>query len=292
MKESVFMNRFVLKLGGALSVLLFLMFVCLIAPASVFSAEDRLVVEDGSGNAVFTVQDNGALTVVGTPFPVSNIKRTVSHTTGTRGVATFELISTGDMEDGFGPTFGFRISDDTLTAYSNIVAMQAARDGSDRSGKFQILTANNGALASHFVVNKAGNVGIGTTNPVYLIDTGGAYCDGSDWVSASSREYKQNIKDLSANEAMMTLKDLNPVKFNYKKTPDEENLGFIAEDVPDLVATKDRKGMSSMDVVAVLTKVVQEQQKTIAELSKKIDSLEQLAKLEGNRTLASVRIDR
>ncbi|MBC8391607.1 MAG: hypothetical protein H8E17_03440, partial [Deltaproteobacteria bacterium] len=51
--------------------------------------------------------------------------------------------------------------------------------------------------------------------------------------------------------------------------------GFIAEDVPELVATKDRKGMSSMDVVAVLTRVVQEQQKTIAELSRKMRELEE-----------------
>jgi hypothetical protein len=35
-------------------------------------------------------------------------------------------------------------------------------------------------------------------------------------------------------------------------------VGFIAEDVPELVATKDRKGLSPMDIVAVLTKVVQD----------------------------------
>jgi hypothetical protein len=33
--------------------------------------------------------------------------------------------------------------------------------------------------------------------------------------------------------------------------------------VPDLVATSDRKGMSPMDVVAVLTRVVKEQQEAI-----------------------------
>jgi hypothetical protein len=52
-------------------------------------------------------------------------------------------------------------------------------------------------------------------------------------------------------------------------------VGFIAEDVPDLVATEDRKGMSAMDVVAVLTKVVQDQQQTIEELSRKVAALEQ-----------------
>ena len=74
---------------------------------------------------------------------------------------------------------------------------------------------------------------------------------------------------------------LDPIRFNYKADKKEESLGFIAEDVPDLVASKDRKGMSPMDVVAVLTKVVQEQQKlaeeqqkTIYKLQKRIDELE------------------
>ena len=38
-----------------------------------------------------------------------------------------------------------------------------------------------------------------------------------------------------------------------------------AEDVPELVATKGRKGMVSLEVVAVVTKVVQEQQNALSE---------------------------
>ena len=53
--------------------------------------------------------------------------------------------------------------------------------------------------------------------------------------------------------------------------------------MPELVATKDRKGMSSMDVVAVLTRVVQEQRASIAELSAKVAQLE---KSVGLRTVA------
>ncbi len=33
--------------------------------------------------------------------------------------------------------------------------------------------------------------------------------------------------------------------------------------MPDLVATRDRKALSPMDIVAVLTRVVKEQQKTV-----------------------------
>jgi hypothetical protein len=119
-------------------------------------------------------------------------------------------------------------------------------------------------------------VGISNTAPTHLLDVGasGAYCNGGAWVDGSSRQYKQNIRNLTTAEAKKALDELNPVKFNYKEDDKEESLGFIAEDVPELVATKDRKGMSPMDVVAVLTKVVQAQQKTIAQLQEKIAQLE------------------
>ena len=92
----------------------------------------------------------------------------------------------------------------------------------------------------------------------WLHMAGGAWTDGLQWIDASSRAYKENIRGLSVDEAMETLKELSPVKFNYKADSKDTHVGFIAEDVPALVATSDRKGMSPMDVVAVLTKVVQE----------------------------------
>ena len=67
---------------------------------------------------------------------------------------------------------------------------------------------------------------------------------------------------------MDALQGLNPVTFTYKAAPEEQHVGFIAEDVPDLLATKDRKGLSPMDIVSVLTKVVQEQQGIIQEQKK------------------------
>ena len=107
------------------------------------------------------------------------------------------------------------------------------------------------------------------------------------WTNASSREYKKDIKQLTKDEAMDAFTKLNPVKFSYKAGSEEKHVGFIAEDAPELVASKDRKGMSSMDVVAVLTKVVQEQQKvvqeqktTIAELSRRLAVIERGVKSE------------
>jgi BMFP domain-containing protein YqiC len=57
------------------------------------------------------------------------------------------------------------------------------------------------------------------------------------------------------------------VRYNYKADPREKHVGFIAEDVPELVAREGRKSLSPMDIVAVLTKVLQEK-------SEKMDALE------------------
>jgi hypothetical protein len=71
------------------------------------------------------------------------------------------------------------------------------------------------------------------------------------------------------------------VKYAYKTDQTEKRVGFIAEEVPELISMKDRKGLSPMDIVAVLTKVVQEQQKTINELSGKVEGLEKELRLRG-----------
>jgi hypothetical protein len=127
-----------------------------------------------------------------------------------------------------------------------------------------------------FRIDFNGNVGIGTSSPSYPLQmaSGAHVTAGGVWTDASSREYKQDISNLDGKEAKDALEALNPVRFRYKSEPEEEHLGFIGEDVPALVATNDRKGISPMDIVAVLTKVVQEQQKTISELSKRIAALE------------------
>jgi len=63
-------------------------------------------------------------------------------------------------------------------------------------------------------------------------------------------------------------------------------VGFVAEDVPDLIATKDRKELSPMDIMAVLTKVVQDQQGSIKDLQGKNEMLEQrLLALEGKEKI-------
>ncbi|MBN1996711.1 tail fiber domain-containing protein [candidate division KSB1 bacterium] len=130
--------------------------------------------------------------------------------------------------------------------------------------------------AKSFIVRASGGVGIGLNNPQYPLHmASGAYVSVAGiWTDASSREYKENIKDLSLADALSALEVLRPKSFNYKADKDDNCLGFIAEDVPDLVASKDRKGLSSMDIVTVVTRVVQQQQLEIMQLKAKIEELE------------------
>lgn len=121
-----------------------------------------------------------------------------------------------------------------------------------------------------------GNIGFGTGDPEYPLhhSSGAHLTTGGVWTDASSREFKKGITNMSLTDATLALKTLNPVTFQYKTEPDETYAGFIAEDVPDLVATSDRKGLAAMDIVAVLTKVLKNQQATIKTLNERLSKLE------------------
>jgi len=100
--------------------------------------------------------------------------------------------------------------------------------------------------------------GNNTTGGTVLTLANGAYCDGV-WHDASSRSLKENIKPLAVKEALKAFNDLEPMTYVYKNNPTDPKVGFIAEDVPELIADPKRKSISSIDIVALLTKVVQVQ---------------------------------
>jgi len=131
----------------------------------------------------------------------------------------------------------------------------------------QFGTGNNYPV--RILVNSAWKLSLNTDNSLTMLS--GATCTaGGVWTNASSRELKENVEGLSAEEAQAALSELAPVKYTYKADKAERHVGFIAEDVPALVASKDRKTVSPMDVVGVLTKVVQEQQKTLSEYQRSL----------------------
>lgn len=135
-------------------------------------------------------------------------------------------------------------------------------------------TIEYGAADNALVLDSSGNVGVGTDTPLETLHVVGNALVTGNLELGSSRNYKTNIHSLNSTEAIETLKALRPVKYNHKSQPDEEAVGFIAEEVPDLVATNSRKSLRPTDIIAVLTKVIQDQQKVIEMSSKRIDALE------------------
>ena len=189
------------------------------------------------------------------------------------GAPTSSIDISASGHVGFGtasPGFPIHLVTDSSTNAA-IVAEQTSgatvfMNGTSARGTFG--TTSNHPL--RFVVNSLFQMDLVGNSDIVMAD-GGGY--NGTWNNASSRALKENIKDLSADDAMKTLEGLTPVTYNYKKDKEEQHVGFIAEDVPELVANKDRKSLSTMDIVSVLTKVVQEQQKTITELKNEISEM-------------------
>lgn len=123
-------------------------------------------------------------------------------------------------------------------------------------------------------IDRDGNIGFAVSRPDHPLEmaSGAHVTAGGAWTNSSSRDLKENIESLSASQATVALMALEPVVFNYRAEKGEDYVGFIAEDVPDLVATRERDALGSMDIVAVLTRVVQEQQRKIEELEARFDA--------------------
>jgi hypothetical protein len=136
----------------------------------------------------------------------------------------------------------------------------------------RMLVDNQGYLGLH--LDGVLGAGFNPAHPIHAQISGAFLSAGGIWTDASSRELKKDVSVLSLDAALSALLHLEPVNFTYRVEPDDPHVGFIAEDVPDLVATPDRQTLAPMEIVAVLTRIVQEQQKTIDALQERVVRLE------------------
>lgn len=204
-----------------------------------------------SGNVgIGTASPNNKLHILGDAAGAASVRIQNTNATGFSGIEFLD--ETGTV------TFFFGVDNANNSSRINYVNSQDLR------------FLANGTERLRFNNNVGGNV--------ITAVSGALLTNGGVWSSVSSREAKRDITELDGSEALAAFKKLDPVKFQYKAEPGEQYVGFVAEDVPELVATNDRKHLNSMDVVAVLTKVVQEQQKTIEALSAKVDELQKANK--------------
>ncbi len=235
----------------------------------VFSA-DKLMVQDSSGsNTKFVVTDDAKLGLnIAAPnylFDLASNNLAISSMHFSKdgadsgGYLTSVLpnnffVSSGAAYDGTLPTPGWVAkATSAVAAGSGVAGYRVLMSNACTVGQVCGLTAK-------LTLDYSGNLTI-----TGLLNQG------------SSRNYKDHIEALSSDAALDALKKLTPVTFNYKND-ETTHVGFIAEDVPDLLASKDRKTLSPMDIVAVLTKALQEQSKIIEALSAKIEKLEKASK--------------
>ncbi|MCK7470013.1 MAG: tail fiber domain-containing protein [Desulfomicrobium escambiense] len=266
-----------------MAALILMIGICMAAPLTVYGA-DRLMVKDGNGNTKFVVTDAG---MVGVGLAAARIQGRLLRRGGhhrTRHVWTRHV--TAPFLPAGGDTGGWLTSASDNNFFVSSGAMWNGAGWMQKSPDGKAVIAGSGGSGYRVITRQGCAVGaICTPTTRLTIDYtgkltlgGGAYSDGASWFDASSREYKDNIRELSAAEAGKALEELNPVTFSYKTNPGEQHVGFIAEDVPALVATGDRKGLSAMDIVAVLTKVVKEQKEMIEAQTKEIQDLRRTMK--------------
>jgi hypothetical protein len=136
----------------------------------------------------------------------------------------------------------------------------------------------------NFVVKEiTGNVGIGTTTPSEKLDVvGNIYASGdisgADIIDRSDIRLKENIYQYE--NGLNDILQLNPIYYNLKDTPDRQKIGFIAQDVrnvlPQAVTGNEQNGflgISYSAFSAVLTKAIQEQQTIIESQETEISTL-------------------
>jgi hypothetical protein len=208
-----------------------------------------MVLRDSSNNANYITNSSNNLEIV-----VNGSERARIDSSGNLLVGTTSS-----------PSFGakLRVQGGIETHGANQYNITGSSSGADfewvlRTGARQLFYVNNAAV-------------------VASLSTTGV------WTNASDARYKENITDSGYGlGAVMALK---PRAYNLIDQADKPQIGFIAQEVLDVVpevvdstynsiTEEDRYTLSYGQLTAVLTKAIQEQQQMIEELKAKVAALE------------------
>ena len=164
-----------------------------------------------------------------------------------------------------------RIHDQNSSVAGLMITQSSGDTGYVMHNRASTLTIGAGSI-DRITIDRDGNVGFGVSRPSHPLEmaSGAHVTAGGVWTNRSSRDSKENIATLTDDDALAAVMALEPVTFRYRVEQDEDYVGFIAEDVPPMLTSGDGQSLSAMDVVAALTKVVQEQQRRIDELERRL----------------------
>jgi hypothetical protein len=101
---------------------------------------------------------------------------------------------------------------------------------------FSTNPGNTSTATERMRITSSGNVGIGQASPTQPLHMGsGAYVStGGAWTNASDRRLKNTIEPITDYGLDEVLK-LNPVRFFYNLEPNQLVLGFIAQEVREII---------------------------------------------------------
>ena len=165
------------------------------------------------------------------------------------------------------------ISTDYSVAAGRKVKVGAAAHYTFAFGDSFVTTTPRAVVFHH--AGQTTKLGVGVANPSYQIEcSGGAYCDGTNWVNGSSRKLKTDITTLTPEQmagVLAELERIEVVNYRYKSEENgEEHIGLIAEDAPELLATPARDGINTADAIGWLVAIAKAQQAEIEALKAKL----------------------
>jgi hypothetical protein len=242
----------------------------------------------------------GKTEVADSNFPVIKANRTGQSANNLWSTMGLQATHTGDAGDGFGAGLLTQFQDTSGTF--NLGVFGFIRDGGDYKGKF-LVQNNDGTTGDdwkqNFVVEPAGNVGIGITGPSEKLHVvGNTVVTGDITSNYSDIRLKENIRPIE--DALTKLDTLSGLQFDYKEADEsigyepfrKSDVGLIAQEVekvlPDAVSIapfdQDGDGKSKSGdhyltlryerLVPLLVQAVKELSAEVKELKEKINEEE------------------
>jgi hypothetical protein len=151
------------------------------------------------------------------------------------------------------------------------VVLGANRVGANFGSDFFISLSDSvdGSNQERFRITEAGNVGIGTTTPAYLLDVNGT-ARVTTLIETSAAKYKTNIQPLEPQLSKVT--QLEPVTFDWLDKPQTKtNIGLIADEVekiyPEFVSKTEDGEIEGIEYSKLTTVLIQ----SIKELKEIVD---------------------